>query len=230
MKYGFLNLLTCSLFEALVDDPVETRDQPRTCIGAILFAILLSRCTVYIMAYPSKIGRRSAGGYFCWQRQLNERSASASHPREQMDITVKRLGLNDQPDARRLFAMLAEAFEESCAPLSDRYLDQLICRSDFWAMAAFVNAAIIGGVTAYTLPMTKQESSEIFIYDVAVLSAYRRKGVGRRLLTELQNQASEAGIHELFVAADNDDEHALDFYRHLGGNPTLTTMFGLSKG
>jgi aminoglycoside 3-N-acetyltransferase I len=145
-----------------------------------------------------------------------------------MNIRVRRLGSNDRPDARRLFATMAEAFEEDYAPLSDRYLDQLMCRREFWALAAFIEDAIVGGITAYTLPMTNRESSEIFLYDIAVLSAYRRKGIGRRLLAVLRHQASQAGIQELFVAAESADEHALDFYHHLGGNPTATTMFDFS--
>ena len=146
-----------------------------------------------------------------------------------MDFSVRRLGSNDGPDARRLFAVLAEAFQENCAPLSERHLSQLICRNDFWALAAFVDDTIVGGVTAYTLPKTNQESSELFVYDVAVLSAYRRQGIGRGLWAALSHQAAEAGMHELFVAAENVDEHALAFYRHIGGTPTPTTLFSFSK-
>jgi aminoglycoside 3-N-acetyltransferase I len=145
-----------------------------------------------------------------------------------MDIAVRRLRVTDRSDARRLFSMLAEVFEEDYAPLSDRYLDQLLARGDFWALAAFFGDDIVGGATAYELPMTRQESAEIFIYDVAVVSAYRRRGVGRRLLELLRREAAEAGIPVMFVAAENADEHALDFYRQLRGVPTATTLFGFS--
>jgi aminoglycoside 3-N-acetyltransferase I len=147
-----------------------------------------------------------------------------------MKIRVKRLGLNDQLDARRLFTLFAEVFKETCAPLSDTYLHELLRRKDFWALAAFAGDDIIGGVTAYTLPMTRAESAEMFIFDVAVQGPHRKKGIGRRLLTALRKQASEAGIHELFVAADNADEHALDFYRRLGAEATLSTVFVFSRG
>jgi aminoglycoside 3-N-acetyltransferase I len=30
---------------------------------------------------------------------------------------------------------------------------------------------------------------------------------------------------EVFVPADNDDQHALDFYRALGGSPSSVTFF-----
>jgi aminoglycoside 3-N-acetyltransferase I len=145
-----------------------------------------------------------------------------------MDVRVKRLDFNDQADARRLFTILADVFEEHCAPLSDRYLHELLCRKDFWALAAFVGDDIVGGLTAHTLPMTRTESAEIFIFDVAVQALHRNKGVGRRLLTALRKQASGAGIHELFVAADNADEHALDFYRRQGGVPTPSIVFAWS--
>jgi aminoglycoside 3-N-acetyltransferase I len=147
-----------------------------------------------------------------------------------MNVTVKRLNSNDQLEARRLFTILAEVFEETCAPLSDTYLQELLCRKDFWALAAFAGDDIIGGVTAHTLPMTRAESAEMFIFDFAVQGPHRRKGIGRRLLSALRMEASEAGILELFVAADNADEHALDFYRRLGGVPTLSTVFVFSSG
>jgi aminoglycoside 3-N-acetyltransferase I len=146
-----------------------------------------------------------------------------------MEVTVKRLGSNDQLDARRLFTLLAEVFEETRAPLSDSYLHELLCRKDFWALAAFAGDDIIGGATAHTLPMTRAETAEMFIFDVAVRGPHRKKGIGRRLLTALRMRASEAGIHELFVAADNADEHALDFYRRLGGVPTPSTVFVFTR-
>ena len=73
--------------------------------------------------------------------------------------------------------------------------------------------------------MTRTETSELFIYDIAVREADQRQGVGRRLVKELSQQAAAAGIAELFVAADNEDTHALDFYRALGGAASPVTIF-----
>ncbi len=121
--------------------------------------------------------------------------------------------------------MMAEVFEEGCEQLSDAYIDRLLAREDFWAIAAWVDDQIVGGVTAHTLPMTRTASSEVFIYDIAVRSDYQRKGVGRHLITELLESAIACGIRVLFVPAENDDPHALDFYRALGGTPSQVTLF-----
>lgn len=136
-----------------------------------------------------------------------------------------RLKAGDRDLARALFSWMAEVFEEECEVLSDGYVDRLLAREEFWAIAAFDDDQIIGGVTAHTLPMTRTETSEMFIYDIAVRSDHQRKGVGRHLVADLQDRAAASGIRELFVPADNDDVHALDFYRALGGAASPVTFF-----
>jgi aminoglycoside 3-N-acetyltransferase I len=137
---------------------------------------------------------------------------------------VKRLTPRDAELARRLFATMAEVFGQGCESLSDDYVDRILAREDFWAIAACVDDLIVGGLTAHTLPMTSSSSSEIFIYDIAVRSDYQRQGVGRRLLTDLRTRAAARGISVVFVSADNADTDALDFYRALGGAASPVTF------
>lgn len=142
---------------------------------------------------------------------------------------ARRLTVADRPAARSLFILMADVFEEDHSQLSDDYLDELLEKSSFWAIAAFAGGEIVGGVTAHTLRMTREESSELFIYDIAVASGHQRKGVGRHLVSELRKQAAECGIDVVFVPADDEDEHALDFYRALGGTPSPVTFFTFSS-
>lgn len=114
-----------------------------------------------------------------------------------------RLQPGDRELARALFALMAEVFEEPCEVLGDRFLDRLLARQDFWALAAFDGDQIIGGVTAHSLPMTRSETAEVFIYDLAVRQDHQRTGVGRHLVAELRHSAAASGIENVFVAADN---------------------------
>ncbi|APR78844.1 Hypothetical protein A7982_04191 [Minicystis rosea] len=124
---------------------------------------------------------------------------------------------------------MAEVFAEDYEQLGDGYLDRLLSRQDFWAIAAFTDDDdLIGGITAHTLPMTRTEASEIFIYDIAVRGDQQRKGVGRLLMTVLRGEAAGIGIQDVFVPADDDNAQALDFYRALGGVPSPVTFFTFS--
>jgi aminoglycoside 3-N-acetyltransferase I len=136
-----------------------------------------------------------------------------------------RLTTGDRARAQALFKLMAEVFEEEHRELGDAYLDRLLGRQDFWAIAAFDGDEIIGGLTAHTLPMTSAETSEIFIYDLAVHGRHQRRGVGRHLVAHLRRAAAALGLGDVFVPADNHDTHALDFYRAVGGAAAAVTIF-----
>jgi aminoglycoside 3-N-acetyltransferase I len=140
-------------------------------------------------------------------------------------MRTKRLIAADREIARELFALMAAVFEEDRVRLSDGYLDRLLSRTDFWVIAAFMGDAVIGGITGHTLQMTRTESSEVFVYDIAVRAEHQRSGVGRQLMIALREGAAAAGIHDVFVLADNSDIHALDFYRGIGGFGSSVTLF-----
>ena len=144
-------------------------------------------------------------------------------------IRTQRLTTSDHETARALFALMEEVFENEHPPLSDPYLARLLAREDLWVIAAFVDDTLAGGITAHVLPMTRSESSELFIYDLAVREDLQRRGVGRALMTRLREDAAAAGIEDSFVPADDEDTHALAFYRAVGGKPSPVTFFTFGR-
>lgn len=143
-------------------------------------------------------------------------------------LTIERLTAADAARARDLFALMALVFDEgagTAGTVAEGYAARVLARPDFWAFAASVDGHLVGGLTAHTLPMTREEASEVFIYDIAVVPEWQRHGIGRRLVTALREGALAAGIGVVFVPADNDDTHALDFYAALGGAAAPVTIF-----
>ena len=145
-----------------------------------------------------------------------------------LEIQTRRLRPADRSLARVLFDVLAYVFDEQNGPLTDEYLDALLRQESFWAIVAMVDEQVVGGITAHALPMTRSMTSELFIYDLAVREDSRRQGVASRLVRELCAAAGSAGISEVFVPADNDDAHALEFYRELGGEESPVTFFAFN--
>jgi len=149
----------------------------------------------------------------------------ARHDGSVTPLTTRRLGPGDERQAHELFAVMAAQFDEPSEPLGDEYVVNLLSAASFWAVAAFDGNRVVGGITAHTIPMTRSASSELFVYDLAVHEGFRRRGVGARLVATLRALAAEAGIGVVFVPADEDDAHALAFYRSMQPEESPVSIF-----
>lgn len=145
-------------------------------------------------------------------------------------VTIVRLGVDHVDLARSVFQVMVEVFDEGDGRLSADYVHRLLGRDDLWAYGALDGDVVVGGLTAHTLPMTREESDEVLLYDLAVAPSHQRRGIGRLLVTTLVDDAARAGIDTVFVPADDEDAHALDFYRALGGVAAPVMIFDLGTG
>ncbi|MDV3257889.1 MAG: GNAT family N-acetyltransferase, partial [Sphingomonas sp.] len=60
------------------------------------------------------------------------------------------------------------------------------------------------------------DRSEIYIYDLAVREAWRRRGIATGLIDELRSIARDLGAWVIFVQADPPDMPAIALYEKLG--------------
>jgi aminoglycoside 3-N-acetyltransferase I len=86
----------------------------------------------------------------------------------------------------------------------------------FIALAALQDDAVIGGLAAYELKKFERHRSEIYIYDLAVMAEYRRRGIATALITRLKAIAKARGAYVIFVQADLADVPAIALYSKLG--------------
>jgi aminoglycoside 3-N-acetyltransferase I len=144
-------------------------------------------------------------------------------------MQIRRLYSADTAIAVSMFSMMASVFGEASDTLSFGYAERLLRRDDFWAIAAIEDREPAAGLTAFTLPLTRSEASELLIYDIAVQPRCQRRGIGRRLVDTLKKLAAEAGIKTMWVPAENEDPGALEFYRAMRGRPAAVTIFTFSE-
>lgn len=71
-------------------------------------------------------------------------------------IAIVRLGVDDLDLARTVFQVMVEVFDEGHGGLSADYVLRLLARDDLWAYGAVAGASVVGGLTAHTLPMTRE--------------------------------------------------------------------------
>jgi aminoglycoside 3-N-acetyltransferase I len=139
-------------------------------------------------------------------------------------FTCKQLTIADVALLRNLLRVFGEAFEDVAtyqrsAPC-DEYLEKLLSKQHFIAMAAEVGGEVVGGLAAYVLDKFEQDRREIYIYDLAVSQGYRRQGIATAMINELRKVAAEKDVYVIFVQADLVDGPAIALYESLGTKET----------
>jgi len=74
----------------------------------------------------------------------------------------------------------------------------------------------VGELVAYELHKFEQARSEVYIYDLAVHGAWRRRGIATALIDHLRPIARERGAWVIYVQADPPDAPATALYGKLG--------------
>lgn len=136
-----------------------------------------------------------------------------------MEIEYKKLGLSDIGHLAELLNIYKDEFnlEKNYHFPDNEYLQQLLSNKSVIFYTALESGDIVGGLTAYILPSVYFSQAEVYIYDLAVKSSFQRKGIGTGLIQALKRYCEALGIKEIFVQADQDDHHAVKFYKATGG-------------
>mgnify|MGYP003579264514 CR=1 FL=1 len=136
-----------------------------------------------------------------------------------MDVIYYKLAQSDIEYLCELIRVYERVFEMKDFQMPTvSYLTQLLKNDQIIFYVALSNERnVVGGLTAYTMPSVYYTASEIYIYDLAVEQYCQRKGVGKGLIGALQEHCKALGCKYIFVQADLEDQHAIDFYRATGG-------------
>lgn len=94
-------------------------------------------------------------------------------------------------------------------------------------MIAELNQQVVGMCTAQILISTAEGGSVALIEDVVVEDACRGLGIGKELLSSIENWAITRGVKRLQLLADQNNIRALGFYKAM--NWKLTRMICLHK-
>lgn len=133
---------------------------------------------------------------------------------------IRQLAAHDTPLMDALLTVFGDAFGDvetyGRARPGQAYMERLLGSRDFIALVALDGEAVVGGLAAYELVKFEQERSEIYIYDLAVASSHRRRGIATALIGELKAIAATRGAWVVYVQADHGDDPAIALYTGLG--------------
>jgi len=147
-----------------------------------------------------------------------------------MEFKIKHLTINDVSVAQQLFIVLQQVFGvEHPYVAEENHVKNLLENPSFVCFTVLTKNEIVGGLTAYELPMYNSKSLELFIYDIAIKPEFQRMGLGRKLIAAVKNHGKENNIVQLFVDANEVDKHALDFYRSIDGKEDKVVQFTFDR-
>ncbi len=136
------------------------------------------------------------------------------------NYTIELLSSENLSKMGDLLTIFGEAFDEAdtyCGKRPDsNYMSRLLDSNHFVGLVALENDKVTGGLAAYILPKFEQQRNEMYLYDIAVDAAHRRKGIATALIEELKNIAKSRGVYVIFVQADHGDAPAIELYSKLG--------------
>ncbi len=135
-----------------------------------------------------------------------------------MALLIRRLEPGDEP----ILAMLANEdadFDlkgrgEPLKPLEPEAARRYLENPAVLHWIAAEGEMIVGDLYCLHLPLRSGAASELLLYEIGVRTLWRRRGVGRALLNEMERWMRENRVDEVWVLADNPG--AVDFYRACG--------------
>jgi ribosomal protein S18 acetylase RimI-like enzyme len=135
-----------------------------------------------------------------------------------MTISIKRLGANDE--AILEFLALHDAdfdLDERGTPkppLEPEAAKRFLDNPDVLLWVAFDETAIVGFLQCNLIFLRSRNGRELVLYEIGVHQNWRRQGVGRALLNQMETWMRENDTDVVWVLADN--QEAAEFYRSSG--------------
>ncbi len=131
-----------------------------------------------------------------------------------METEIKILSHKDITDFSELIDVFEEVFEMKNFMKPDNdYLEKVLTNPNFLVLIAKAGDKVLGGLTVYILDQYYSQNPLAYIYDLAVLKNFQRKGIGKALIRHVTDYCKKNGFDEVFVQADRIDAYALEFYR-----------------
>ena len=145
-------------------------------------------------------------------------------------------------DAEQIAAVHDAAWREAYRGLiPGRELERLIARRgpDWWRRAVLQGSRLrvlslhgaVGGYVSYGRNRAPSLPFGGEIFELYLAPEYQGMGFGARLFRAGRRDLAENGLHTMLVWTLSDNQRAVNFYRHLGGEPIrkASEYFGAEK-
>ena len=126
-------------------------------------------------------------------------------------MVIRRLRVGDDSVARQA----VEVFKASRP--STRHLANFLANKDNYVYIAEVDEKPVGFLLAYKLERCDGEQPMMLLYEIEVLSDYRRRGIAKCLISEVKRVCQREQFMKAFVITSETNAPAMGLYESTGG-------------
>jgi ribosomal protein S18 acetylase RimI-like enzyme len=134
-----------------------------------------------------------------------------------MDIEVRRLQPGDEQLALRVVRELKPVEEREGREPGLAHLERLLGADTNYLLAALAGGAPVGFLTAYRMPALDGDVSMVYLFEIEVAPAFRRQGLGTRLIELLKRLCGATDVEDIWVGTENTNTAARRLYESTGG-------------
>ncbi len=134
--------------------------------------------------------------------------------------------LENIEELKELVATFSLAFESEYNT-TDSYLSPMLENTSCIILGAVAEGRIVGGLVAFEMTPI-HGTKELYIYDIAVHPEFQKRGLGKKLMEAIKEEARTQGVGAIFVEAESEDEGAVAFYRAIGGEEVAVNHFNFN--
>ena len=135
-----------------------------------------------------------------------------------MSVSIKRLGPGEEATLELLAREDADFDLEGrgspLSPLKPGAAQRYLANPGVLHWVASEGGVVTGFLYCSVVLLRSSPGQELLLYEIGVRQAWRRKGVGRALLTHMEGWMKNNEVSEVWVCADN--QVAVEFYRGCG--------------
>ena len=135
----------------------------------------------------------------------------------QLNVEVRRLGPDDSILGVNAIRLL-KAPDGYPIP-SAVYLSTFLSRSANVLIVAIDGGAPVGYVVAYLLDRVDRDQPMMFFYEIEVAPSHRRRGIGKRLVSELKSICRAEDVMKMWVPTGRSNVAATRLYASTGAVP-----------
>lgn len=138
-------------------------------------------------------------------------------------MEIKRLQEQDAVTALQVLHTFAGPNDG--APLASLDHVRNLLRNDACYVLAALENGPCGFILAYRFPSFYADENTAYLYDIEVLPAYRKKGIGRLMVEQLLSLLKEDGVGEIWLGTATDNHPAQQLFGTTGAQKTDETFF-----